>query len=78
MCAKCLFLRGCYSRIYYDDTPMKAEIVVEAATPDDAISLAKLYWQDGPRALLVPGSEDEGAACDWQPSAEPVPQSQAD
>ncbi len=54
--------------------PMKAEIMVEADTPAQAMKVAKAEWKRDPRALLVAGSDDEGAACDWRPTAEPQAQ----
>jgi hypothetical protein len=51
--------------------PVKAEIEVEADTPAQAMKLAKAEWKRDHRSLLVPGSDDEGSACDWHPTVEP-------
>ena len=51
--------------------PMKAEIEVEVDTPVQAMKIAKAEWKRDPRCLLVSGSDDEGSACDWRPTAEP-------
>lgn len=49
--------------------PMIAEIVIEADTPAQAMKMAKAEWAQDRRRLLVPGSDDEGSACDWRPTA---------
>ena len=50
--------------------PMMAQVEVEADTPAEAMKIAKAEWKRDPRSLIVPGSDDEGAACDWRPTAE--------
>ena len=50
--------------------PMKAETMVDAETPEQALKIAKALWKKNPRSLIVPGTDDEGAACDWRPLAE--------
>jgi len=50
--------------------PVKAEIEVEADTPAQAMKMAKTEWKRDHRSLLVPGSDDEGSACDWRPTVE--------
>lgn len=52
--------------------PVAAEIEVEAATAEQAINKALSAWEADKRALIVAGSEDEGAAYDWRPTAEAV------
>lgn len=52
--------------------PMKAETVVDAETPEQALKIAKAQWKGNHRSMLVPGSDDEGSACDWRPSAEAI------
>lgn len=54
--------------------PMRAEVEVDAETPEQALRVATAKWEQDPRSLIVPGTEDESSACDWQPTA----QSQAD
>jgi hypothetical protein len=54
----------------YCMVPMKAEAVVEAETPEQALKTAKARWKEDPRSLIVSGSDDEGAACDWRPSVQ--------
>lgn len=50
--------------------PMKAEIEVEAETPAQAMKIAKSEWKRDHCSMLVPGSDDQGSACDWRPTAE--------
>jgi len=50
--------------------PVKAETVVDADTPAQAMKIAKARFKEDPRSLLVPGTQDEASACDWQPSTE--------
>jgi len=50
--------------------PLKAETVVDADTPEQALKIAKARWNEDPCSLIVPGTDDEGSACDWRPSAE--------
>ena len=54
----------------YCMVPMKAETMVDAETPEQALKIAKALWKKNPRSLIVPGTDDEGAACDWRPFAE--------
>lgn len=54
----------------YCMVPMKAETMVDAETPEQALKIAKALWKKNPRSLIVPGTDDEGAACDWRPLAE--------
>lgn len=49
--------------------PVKAEIEVDAQSPEQAIWLAMEKMRQDPRSLIVPGTADEGAACEWQPTA---------
>lgn len=51
---------------------MKAETVVEADTPAQALKIAKLQWKQNKHALIVAGSDDETSADDWRPTAEAV------
>lgn len=51
--------------------PMKAEVEVDAETPEQALVMAKAKWEQDPRRLIVPGTDDESSACDWCPAAEP-------
>ena len=51
--------------------PTKAEVEVDAETPEQAVKLAKAKWKQDRRTLIVPGSDDESSACDWRPTAEP-------
>ncbi|WP_323144897.1 hypothetical protein [Massilia phyllosphaerae] len=52
--------------------PMKAEIEVEADSPAHATKVAKAEWKRDHRRLLVSNSADEGSACEWRPTAEPL------
>ena len=52
--------------------PFAAEIEVDAETPKEAVAKAMEAWNADKRTLIVAGSEDEGAAFDWQPTAEAV------
>lgn len=54
----------------YCMVPMKAAIEVDAESPEQALELAKEQWKRGAKRLIVPGTDDEGAACDWRPTAE--------
>lgn len=51
--------------------PMQAETVVDAASPEQALKIAKDQWKQDHRRLIVSGSADEAAAYDWRPTAEP-------
>lgn len=51
--------------------PMKAEVEVDAETPEQALKVAKAKWKKDRRSLIVQGSDDESSACDWRPAAEP-------
>lgn len=55
----------------YCVAPMKSEIEAKADTPAQAIEITKAEWKQDHRSLLVPGSDDEGSACDWRPTVEP-------
>lgn len=54
----------------YCMVPMKAETVVDADTPEQALKIAEARRLLDARSLIVPGTDDEGSACDWQPSVE--------
>lgn len=56
----------------YCMVPMLAEIEVEADIPAQAMKIAKAEWTRDHRTLLVSGSEDEGSASDWRPTAVPA------
>ena len=49
---------------------MKAETIVEAESPEQALAIANAQWKRGPRTLIVPGTDEEGSACEWRPTAE--------
>jgi hypothetical protein len=51
--------------------PVKAETVVDAKTPAQALKIAKARWKQGPSMLIVPGTDDESSAGDWRPTAKP-------
>lgn len=50
--------------------PVEAEVCLEAPDAKAALAKARLLWQQNKRQLIVGNSEDEGAAFDWQPTAE--------
>ena len=50
--------------------PVKAEVHIDAETPEQALKIAKAKWAQDRRSLIVPGSDDENAACDWRPTVE--------
>jgi hypothetical protein len=54
----------------YCVVPVKAEMVVDANTSAQAMKIAKARFKEDPRSLLVPGTQDEASACDWQPSTD--------
>jgi hypothetical protein len=51
--------------------PVGAVAYVDAATEEEALEKAQALWRADKRSLLIPGSEDLGAAADWEPSADP-------
>lgn len=52
--------------------PCEAEIVVDAGTPDEAMTIAMAAWQAEKSALIISNSADADSAYEWQPTAEPV------
>lgn len=52
--------------------PVEGLIEVEAENADEALAKAQAAFKADRRAVLVSGSADEGAAFDWQPTAEPI------
>lgn len=52
--------------------PVRAEVTVEAANEEEALVKAHAAWAANKRELIVGNSEDEAAAFDWQPTAEPA------
>ena len=50
--------------------PMEAEVVLEAESPEQALALAHAQFKADPRLLIGSNIADEGAAFDWQPTAE--------
>lgn len=52
--------------------PVGAVAYVEAATAEEALLKAQAEWARDKRSLLVPNSEDDSAAFNWQPTAEPL------
>lgn len=50
--------------------PAEAEIEVEAGSAEEALQNAMAAWGTNKRALIDRNSVDEGAAFDWQPTAE--------
>jgi len=53
--------------------PCEVEIQVDAADANDALRQALTAWDQDKRSLIVGNSTDQGAAYDWQPVAELVP-----
>ncbi len=51
---------------------MEAVTSIEAETPEQALKLAHAQFNADAKLLLVPGSEDEGAAFDWVAEALPA------
>jgi hypothetical protein len=49
--------------------PVKAEITVDADSPEHALELAQAAFNRSARDLIIAGSSDESAAHDWQPDA---------
>lgn len=48
--------------------PVQIEIVVEAANESDAVSAAAIEFRAKRRDCILPGSADEGAVFDFEPS----------
>lgn len=51
--------------------PVGAVAYVEAATEAEALEKARAMWKADKTSLIIPGSSDESAAYDWEPSADP-------
>lgn len=57
----------------YCMVPCEAEILIDATDANDALLKALTAWNKDKQPLIVGSSVDEGAAYDWQPTAELVP-----
>ena len=59
----------------YCMVPCEAEFLVTARDANDALRQALSAWDKDKRPMIVSNSVDEGAAYDWRPTAEVVPNS---